>query len=386
MALLNGFLELREPYHLELMVAHVDHQLRADSAAESKLLQEFCQQREVALVETKWDQGPKLTSGLEAAAREFRYQFFESVLSAQQAQYLVTAHHGDDVLENLLIKLVRSGNPQEMSSLQSIRTQDFYQIVRPLLACAKDELRDYCQQHELPYLEDETNATDFTIRNRLRHHVVPELRRENPRIIKNANQFTQEVTMQTELLNYFLKQLPAPSTYLTPGILKGQQADLQKLPGKYQPRLLEYWVQKYFHKVVKVAKLSKQLELGQSVKLSFGRESFYLTDESLIKRDLTQIKISSTRPVAAKILGTFYAAPDFDGEISLVQPGQRIKLQDGHSQKLKKKFAEADVPAGLRQYFVEVRDHKSGEIVFVENVFEQQAFNDGFLQYWVTQS
>lgn len=115
--------------------------------------------------------------------------------------YLLTAHHGDDLLENILLKLIRSGNPEEMNSLQSVGKMRGITLLRPLLAYSKQELVEYDQKHRINYVVDSTNQEDETMRNRLRHHVIPLLKKENSNLLINALRFSKKMIQLTELVN-----------------------------------------------------------------------------------------------------------------------------------------------------------------------------------------
>lgn len=111
MALLD--LMRRLPGGFQLYAAHLDHQLRADSQKESQLLRAYCHKYQLPLYESVWPKSLHPESGLEAAARDYRYNFLFEVARQVKADYLLTAHHGDDLLENILLKLVRSGIPRK---------------------------------------------------------------------------------------------------------------------------------------------------------------------------------------------------------------------------------------------------------------------------------
>lgn len=65
------------------------------------------------------------------------------IAKKEKADYLLTAHHGDDLLENILLKFIRSGNPEEMNSLQAVGVMHGVSLLRPLLAYSKQELFEY---------------------------------------------------------------------------------------------------------------------------------------------------------------------------------------------------------------------------------------------------
>ena len=124
----------------QLIVAHLDHCLRDDSFLESQLLQRLTSALKVKLVEKKWPVELHPQAGVEAKAREYRYAFLAEVGRKYQTDYLLTAHHGDDLIENILLKFIRSGDVAEMNSLQIVGNLGSMKLLRPLVKYSKDEL------------------------------------------------------------------------------------------------------------------------------------------------------------------------------------------------------------------------------------------------------
>lgn len=113
-----------------IIVAHVNHELRAESTTEETYLRQYCEQQQLTLKVAHWPANAHPTTGIEAAARQFRYHFFESVMQTTGAKVLLTAHHGDDQLETLVMKLIRSGELHEMRGIQVSRPFGPGQLVR----------------------------------------------------------------------------------------------------------------------------------------------------------------------------------------------------------------------------------------------------------------
>ena len=105
MALVDMLCRLNKKFELKIIVAHFDHQLRSDSDKETSLLQNYCDQNNLLLENGSWPVNKHPNVGLEAAAREARYTFLIKIVKKYNADYLLTAHHGDDLLENILLKL-----------------------------------------------------------------------------------------------------------------------------------------------------------------------------------------------------------------------------------------------------------------------------------------
>ncbi|SPC36868.1 tRNA lysidine(34) synthetase TilS [Latilactobacillus fuchuensis] len=177
-----------------IIVAHVNHELRAESTTEETYLRQYCEQQQLTLKVAHWPANAHPTTGIEAAARQFRYQFFESVMESTGAKVLLTAHHGDDQLETLVMKLIRSGELHEMRGIQVSRPFGTGQLIRPLLTFDKAILRQFANQQGIQYFEDGTNQNLDVLRNRVRHQIVPQLKQENPQVIQNANRFSTSLS------------------------------------------------------------------------------------------------------------------------------------------------------------------------------------------------
>src|SRR5699024_12216717 len=96
----------------------VDHNLRSDSASKVSFVKNYCSENGYRFFTTKWHQKPK-DIGMEAAARNFRYDFFRKVMIKEGFDTLLTAHHNNDLAENILMKLIRSRSEEHTSELQS---------------------------------------------------------------------------------------------------------------------------------------------------------------------------------------------------------------------------------------------------------------------------
>lgn len=179
-------------------VAHVNHNLREASDDEAAFLKDYCQTRGIPYYERVWQDPPQ--NGIEAAAREFRYHFFAETMTLQSYDWLLTAHHADDQMETMLMKMVREGRLQNASGIK--RKQPFGNgyLIRPFLTIDKEEIRDYARRRGIAYFEDETNQQTLFQRNRLRHQAVPLLKAENPRALDHFQQLSQEMIYADQLI------------------------------------------------------------------------------------------------------------------------------------------------------------------------------------------
>lgn len=172
---------------LTLVAAHVHHGLRPESEHEEKHARSVCASLEIPLETCRLDvpaQARTQHTGQEATARRLRYAFLESVRQKHRADWIVTAHHGDDLAEDIMLRLVRGTGWPGLGGMPGI---DFDRhLLRPLLDWDKTELRALAKEAGLSWCEDASNGSLELTRNRIRHHVLPLLQAENPAFVKAA--------------------------------------------------------------------------------------------------------------------------------------------------------------------------------------------------------
>jgi len=113
-------------------------------------------------------QAPTFTSHFEKQARDFRYEFFESLVRIEGYDNVLTAHQLNDQLEWFLMRLSKGAGICELLGLEPITKRDSYTLVRPLLRYTKEELLAYLQAHNYPYFVDESNRDEKFERNKFR--------------------------------------------------------------------------------------------------------------------------------------------------------------------------------------------------------------------------
>lgn len=154
----------------QLIVAHVDHGVRPDSAEDLRFVSSLAVQYGHQFVSTSLSLG---TGASEDTARQARYEWLEAQRAKFAADAIVTAHHEDDVLETICINLTRSTGWRGLCSLRETA-----HVRRPLLGISKAEIITYALEHALEWHEDSTNDSMQYLRNRIRHVVIPKLTKE----------------------------------------------------------------------------------------------------------------------------------------------------------------------------------------------------------------
>ena len=184
MALLWAMYLLKEPLGIDLRVAHFNHGLRGEeSDRDEAFVKDFCERFDIPLTVGRGDvrTGKK---GLEAAARDARYAFFQT-LSGK----IATAHTADDNAETVLMHLVRGTGLKGLGGIAPVRQQ----FIRPMLDVTRQQVLDFLEEYHIGYVTDSSNESDAFLRNRLRHHVMPLLKRENPALAENISAMSQHL-------------------------------------------------------------------------------------------------------------------------------------------------------------------------------------------------
>ncbi len=145
----------------ELLVAHVDHGIRDDSAEDAQFVRELAATHGFPFHMTRVELGHGAS---EERARQIRYEYLRDLAETYGAK-IVTAHHADDIVETITINLHRG------TGWRGVSTHDS-DIVRPLLGMHKAQLFEYARRNGLSWREDSTNQSDQYLRNRLRHHLA----------------------------------------------------------------------------------------------------------------------------------------------------------------------------------------------------------------------
>ena len=240
MALVDMLLKIRKKYDLKLIIAHVNHNIRKESYQEAEFLKDYCLKNdllfETMIIENYGD------DNFHNEARNIRYSFFENIVNKYNADYLMTAHHGDDLMETILMRMVRGSNLAGYSGFKKEIIMNNYKIIRPLLNYTKQELEDYDKENEVIFFVDSSNSKDDYTRNRYRKYVLPFLKEEDNNVhlkflkfsntLKEANRFIEKTT------NNAIKKVMDNDSIIIDKFLE--------LDSYIQKEILYYMLQKYY--------------------------------------------------------------------------------------------------------------------------------------------
>lgn len=178
----------------KVALAHCNFHLRGeDSISDQRFAERFAEERGVKLFVAEFqttEEAKKRGISIEMAARELRYEWFERLVSEHGFQAIAVAHHRNDQAETILLNLARGTGLAGLSGIRAKRDK----VVRPLLCVSHAEIMKYVEERGLDFCTDRTNSDTRYHRNRLRHNVVPQLEKLNPRFVDSMQSFSEYMT------------------------------------------------------------------------------------------------------------------------------------------------------------------------------------------------
>lgn len=153
-----------------LVVAHFDHGIRPDSQDDRRFVADLAARYGLDFESERQELGVEAS---EETARQARYGFLRRLKKKHAARAIVTAHHADDIIETMVINLLRGTGWRGLCSLKSTA-----ELCRPLLAVSKKDILAYARKNKLAWKEDSTNSDERYLRNAVRRRLAPSLNRE----------------------------------------------------------------------------------------------------------------------------------------------------------------------------------------------------------------
>jgi len=183
-----------------LHVAHLDHALRSDSAADGRFVADEAQWRGLPCSVERCDVSAYArTEGLslEEAGRRQRYAFLDQVADRVGAEFIVLGHHADDQAETVILRLLRGSGATGLGGMEIAREGRY---LRPLLRVRRAEIEEYARQQGLRYREDLSNRDPRFLRNRVRGELMPLLKSYNSNIAEVLNRTAALLKAEDDLL------------------------------------------------------------------------------------------------------------------------------------------------------------------------------------------
>jgi tRNA(Ile)-lysidine synthase len=202
--LLDLFSHVKEKFALELQVIHINHGLRgSESNSDADFVMEFARRYHLQCSQKSVDTRTYAISSklsIEESARILRYRFFDDMLRATHFNKVATAHNADDQAETILDHLMRGSGIRGLAGIAMER--DHY--IRPLLNFSRHDIEHYASENKIKYRIDSSNWELKYKRNRIRHELIPYIKRQfNPKISQVLLR-SGEIFRETE--NYLMSQ------------------------------------------------------------------------------------------------------------------------------------------------------------------------------------
>lgn len=155
--------------NIDITALHVNHGLRDAADAETRYVQALCQRLGVPCQVFYWTDD-KPATGLEAAARDARYNMMTGWCREHNIDALAVAHQADDQIETFLMNLARGSGLTGLAAMRGESQRDGVKIIRPLLGVYRAELQAYCDTHNIKYFHDEMNFDPQYTRVKIRQN------------------------------------------------------------------------------------------------------------------------------------------------------------------------------------------------------------------------
>ena len=178
-----------------IIAINVEHGIRGEvSKRDSKFVKNYCKRKEIECLAYEVD-SPKYAVekgvSVELAARMLRYEIFDRLLSEGVVDVIALAHHMDDQVETVLMRIFRGTG---IRGLRGIVDRKGY--VHPMLNFSKKEIREYASKNRIPYKEDATNFDAEYTRNYIRHEIIPHVKTRFPSFehaVSKLASYSQEI-------------------------------------------------------------------------------------------------------------------------------------------------------------------------------------------------
>ncbi|OLQ92385.1 tRNA lysidine(34) synthetase TilS [Vibrio ponticus] len=367
--LLDLLSHYKQQHAIPCLAVHVHHGLSSNADNWADLCRDWCQQSgvELAVERVQLD----LTGrSIEESAREARYQALAKHL--QMGDVMLTGQHSDDQLETFLLALKRGSGPKGLSAMAKQMPFANSTILRPLLTASRQQIEQYATEHQLTWVEDESNQDTRFDRNFIRHQVAPILQQRWPHFASSVQRSSELCAEQEALLEELLSE-KLSQVMMADNSLSITQ--LAKLSERVRGQLIRMWLADLGQKMPSRDHLSKiwqQVALAREdanpiLNLSAGQirrsGSFLYWVEAVKDISAWQQNIALQQVIELpEQLGTLQITCNTSGQLSqaaLSQAPLRVMFNPeglsahpvgrGHSRKLKKLFQEFGVPSWQRR-------------------------------------
>jgi tRNA(Ile)-lysidine synthase len=197
---------------IEVGIAHCNFRLRAkESDKDEELVRKFSADHNIPFYLKRFNTrefAKKNGLSVQMAARELRYNWFETLSEEYSFNSIAVAHNLNDNIETLLINLTRGTGIAGLTGMKPLSNK----IIRPLLFATRQKILDYSNTHGIVFREDKSNADTKYIRNKIRHKIIPVLKEINPSVEITLNETAEKLNGIYEILTEFIAETKKRAT------------------------------------------------------------------------------------------------------------------------------------------------------------------------------
>ncbi len=199
MALLHSMDKTAHRLNIAIDAVHVNHHLRDDSYEDQALVEKTCTKLKINLIIDHLDPATKLKGeSLEMWARKRRYRSLERIRKEINADWIFTAHHGNDQIETILLHLSQGTGISGFRGIHDIQGH----ILRPLLGFSRVDINEYADEVDISWVDDSSNADETIPRNYLRRNIVKLWEKSDSNLVKAFQEVSEHAKDANEALQF----------------------------------------------------------------------------------------------------------------------------------------------------------------------------------------
>ena len=182
--------DLLKRANYKVILAHVNHHKREQSLIEEEYIKKIAKENNFMVEVFHYYHE---NNNFQAEAHNSRYNFFYEVAKKYNAAAIITAHHYLDNLETIVMNIIKGSNIYGYAGIKESTLYNDIPVIRPLINIHKNDIYEYAKVNNVTCFEDESNTQDDFLRNRIRHHVIPLLEKENPNLISSVTNYSTQL-------------------------------------------------------------------------------------------------------------------------------------------------------------------------------------------------
>lgn len=348
MVMLASFLRLRKEYKLDLYVAFVNHLKRKEANLEEEYIKSFCKENEIKLAVERLDYLDE-SENFQKEARKLRYQFFEKVIKKEKIDYLVLAHHANDNLETILMRILRGSNLAGYAGIESVVKYPGYTLVRPFINLEKEDIYRYALRENVKYFEDKSNIDTIYTRNKIRSLIDPEILKVNEQGVYKLEEYGETlkaawrivskivdefIEKKVSNLSFAREDFLALDSYIQEEIIfkllkkfnlsKENVLEIISLISSDKANIKTYFKNSFtFYKEYDKITIVPYLKAELDFELIIDKENFYYKDSKL------EVKSKKDNLIDSKYFNICYNMDMFPLKLRTRKDGDKIKLKSG---------------------------------------------------------